>query len=760
MKIISKFRLPFTFLLCIFVLKTGFSQFNFIYDDSTIPVIKGSDTLSLAWAGGMDHPQFSTIDLDFDGVDELVAFEPYGHAKGVVTVFKRKIVEGKLTFQYWHKGNELFPSDLRFKMKLVDYDGDGKKDLFTYTPGGIKVYKNIGTLTNGIQWQLIVDPILAFDGTLTSNLYASANEIPAYYDVDGDGDVDILAFALGVKRVVWYKNLSMETYGHADSLIFEIEQPCWGDFVENGSGNGIDLNSTVPPCGTSGIPQVPNYSVRHQGGGSIMAFDVNDDGLADVIIGDNDYNNVTLVVNGGTVPQDNALMDSIDANYPSTDVSIDLPTFVTTYYEDVDMDGVKDLIASTTELSLKTSENTRGVWFYKNNGTDDLPDFVFQTEGFLQNDMIENGSGSIPLLVDINNDGLIDLLIANDFNYLNDGNLFSPNSSQINYYENVGTPTNPVFKLNKKDWNSFSNSGYPARISPTFGDLDGEGDKDMITGTKNGRLYYYENSGGTGAMNFSIAQYQLMDNNGDFITVSNYATPELFDLDGDGKLDLIIGQGNGPILFYRNIGTSTSFSFQLENTDLGGIGATINKAVPRFTRHNDTTYMIVGSEDGTLSFFDDIDGNIAQGDNFHLISSTYLGIDTKEVSAPIIGQLRNDNSYDLFVGGRLGGLWSYRPGDTTFLETIAYDDKESIMPQIAVFPNPNKGDFKLRVTDLKGQKYNYRVVDPLGRVLIDKKQEYKSEINIRLKNPESGFYFIEVNTFNNQRRVVKKLLVK
>lgn len=745
-----------SFFLLLFINSTVYSQFNFVYNDS-IPVVKNLDTLPLAWAGGKNHPQFSTIDLDFDGVEELVAFEP---ENGLINVYKRKLVAGEVSYEYWYDGGRLFPSDLEYKVKLVDYDGDGKKDIFTAFPGGIRVYKNISSGTE-IQWELVGNPLKNFDGTNYTNIYSSSTEISAYYDIDGDGDIDVLTFNIGgVKSVVWNRNMSMETYGHADSLIFQLEELCWGEFIEGSSGNNIELHSTTYPCGVTPLPPLPNVNSRHQGGGSILALDINNDGLTDLIIGDHEYNNVTMVVNGGSSPSDNAEMVSLDADFPNYDIPIDFPSFIGVYYEDVDLDGVKDLIASSSELTNNTSENTKGVWLYKNNGTDTQPDFELKTKAFLQEDMIENGTGSIPVLVDVDNDGLIDLLVANDFNYTDDGSPFSPNISRINYYKNVGSLENPMFKLQNEDWNSFTVSGYKARISPAFGDLSGDGGKDMIIGLKNGKIYYYKNTGGTGTMNFNVVQTQLTDNNGDFITVSSNATPELFDLDNDGKLDLIVGQGSGPILYYRNVGTNSNFSFKLVNDDLGGIGASAQQVVvPRFSRANGSTYLMVGNKKGTLSFYDAVDGNIAQGDVFNLVGTNFLAIDTKGVSAPVMGQIRDDNSYDLFVGTQLGGLLSFRPGDTTLLSAVS-QKLEAVEHNLTVYPNPNQGDFTLKITGLKGQMYNYRVLDPLGRVLISKEKEDQPEINVHLGRSDSGIYYIEITTLQSKLRFVRKFLVK
>ncbi|HLV43029.1 MAG TPA: T9SS type A sorting domain-containing protein [Brumimicrobium sp.] len=725
-----------------------FSQFNLVYNDSIV-VIKNSDTVSLAWAGGMSHPQFSTIDLDFDGIEELIAFEP---DNGTINVFKRKVEGGNVIYTYWHGGNKFFPTDVKYRMKLVDFNDDGMKDLFTYAQGGVKVYKNVSNPVDGIHWKLYVSPLKTFVDGATNNLYVSSDDIPAFVDVDGDGDLDVLTFHPLISRVEWHKNLSMETYGHADSLIFELAHGCWGDFIESPFDNTIQLNNTTAPCGTA---LIRSSGAQRHAGGSILALDANKSGSMDLIIGDVDFNNITLLINDNP-PDENGHMVSYDPDFPSYDVPVNLSNFLTAYYEDADLDGVKDIIVSTTVTG--TADNTKGVWLYKNNGENDSLNLTFVKEDFLQGDMIQNGSGAIPILVDVNNDGLTDLLVSNQFNY----RAALPKSSRINYYKNVGTASEPVFELITEDWNSFANSGYTGRVSPAFGDLDGDGDLDMIVGLLNGKLYYYENAGGSGQMNFNLSHSLLKDINGDNISVSNFATPELFDLDNDGKLDLIIGQSNGPLLYYRNVGTATNYSFELMNSNLGMVDLTSSiynqsVGVPRFTRHNDTTYLFAGNKTGTISYYDGIDDKLNPGDVFNLVSSEFLEIDTRGMSAPAIGKLRNDESFDLFVGTEIGGLWSYRAGDTTFLSLL--NEQEITKIELSIYPNPTKGSFTIALDQLNGQKYSYRVLDQLGRVVASENNQYQSSVMVELENPKSGLYFIEVVLTDSLQRVVRKLLI-
>lgn len=747
-----------SFVFCLLLSAPTFAQFNFVYNN-TIPVIKGSDTLSLAWAGGLNHPQFSTIDLDFDGKDELVAYEPETQT---IKVFKSEVVNGKVVYHYWHNGRYLFPSALTHKVKLVDYNGDGKKDLFTYSNGGLKVYENVSTPVEGIQWKKVADPLMVQTNTGDEKLYSAPNDISAYVDIDGDGDIDILSFAPDFKRVIWYKNVSIEDYGNVDTLLFVEEHPCWGDFSESTTGDSIVLNSTNSPCGQANpIVQLPvnfYHAARHQGPGSLLALDLNNDGLMDLIIGDGQYNSVTAVVNSGTT--NSAIMDSVDNQFPSYNVPINLPNYVSTFYEDVDGDGVKDLIATSSEIStLKTSENTKGVLLYKNTGTNTQPHFEFKSNEFLQHQMIENGTGSLPVFADINNDGLLDLLVANSFNYKNDSSLYSPNSTRINYYENIGSAQNPVFKLVNEDWNNFSTSTFTKRVAPTFGDVDNDGDQDMIVGLGNGKLYYYENTGGAGSMAFNPTGIPLEDENGDVITVASDATPQLFDLDNDGKLDLVIGNGNGVIYYYHNVGTPSAYKFDLENSDLGEISsAQLEIVVPRFVRTNNKVFLFAGNLSGTIAFYDDIKQNIGQNEAFHLVNKEYLKIDTKQLSAPAIAQIRNDNSYDFLVGTKLGGLWSYRPGDTTFLG-IQTENKWSTNSPIHVYPNPNTGLINIAFTELNNQSYSYQLINPLGEIIKSKKHVTRPKIQVQLKKPMKGLYIVRIMT-SHHRKIIRKIIMQ
>src|SRR5690606_35638846 len=135
---------------------------------------------------------------------------------------------------------------------------------------------------------------------------------------------------------------------------------------------------------------------------------------------------------------------------------------------------------------------------------------------------------------------------------------------------------------------------------------------DLVIGKADGKLAYYENSANVNSpATFTASISDLKDNNGQTITAGTFAFPQLFDLNKDGKLDLIIGRKTGRIMYYENIGTSTIPSFKLISTNLGNLDISIvspeGYAAPHFFRHNDTTHLFVGAFDGKLHYYKNID---------------------------------------------------------------------------------------------------------------------------------------------------------
>jgi hypothetical protein len=736
---------------------TMFAQFSFVYSDSII-VKRGTDTLEHAWTGGLNHVQVSDIDVDFDGDLDLFLFD---RSSNNIRIFTQENNNGIKSYKFMYNGADLFPSDIYYRATTADYDNDGRKDIFCYGVGGIKVYRNVGDATNGLQWELAKELLYSDNWGTQLNLYVSSADIPAIVDVEGDGDLDILTYHIGGQHLQYHKNLSIETYGIPDSLIFELKNECWGIYREDINTNSVFLNDNTPPCAEGNVPGAemnvpddvlkskPSDQTPKHSGSTVLALDIDNSGVLDLVLGDVSFNNLVLLTNGGSSPNTNSAMISADPSFPSNTLPVNLEVFPAPFYVDVDFDNVKDLLVGTNAKNI--SENEKSLMYYKNTGTNANPNFVYLTNEFIQKEMIEHGTGSLPVLCDIDNDGDQDLFVGNFFRHL-PGQL---KESTIAFYLNTGTLTTPVYTFVDYNFANLNSFSLGLKMVPTFGDLNGDGKKDMIIGREDGTLAYFQNNATLPSVSYSAPVLNYQDVSGTTISAGQYAAPQLFDLDNDGLLDLIIGKKTGELIYYRNEGTSTVPSFVLTNAMLGNIDvATVTPdgyPTPHFIRENGTTSLFLGAYDGQMRYYNDIDGNLATGNNFMLVSDNYLGFNSGAYSSFAIADLDNDGNLNMITGHDLGGLLHFESDPNSNIGLF-----ESKMEfDFSLFPNPNNGIFTIMTPDNSHKKM--QITDLSGQVIFQ--DEFgANQTTVSVNHLPKGIYFVRISNDKGLMRA-KKIII-
>jgi hypothetical protein len=726
-------------MFCQFAVQAQF-QFNFT---DFIPVISDGQNLSKAWDGGFNTPQFSSLDYDYDGDDDLLVFD---RGANQIRMFKNEIIGGMSTYQLDLRAHLFFPPNLYNRVTTYDYDNDGRKDLFCYAVGGIQAYRNVGSAATGLQWQVYSPYLVSNYAGPTLNLYISGADIPALVDVDGDGDMDILTYHISGEHLQYHQNQSQELYGHSDSLVFILKNRCWGKYREDVTSNSLYLNDTSSYCtdGNVSNPELPaNDQIKAHAGSTVLALDLDQSGVLDLVLGDVAYGNLIRLMNGGTSPNTNSPMVSADYNFPSNTTPANVQIFPAAFCLDLDFDQKKDLVVAPNANNV--SENENSVWFYKNLGSNQAPVFVYQENDWLQGDMIDHGAGSVPLLYDVNADGLTDMLVANFYAY----KPVLDKEARIAYYQNIGTSTSPQLLLVDQDFLNLASANQGLRLLPAMGDLNSDGKPELLLGKDNGQIAYFENTSTGTTPNFQLQTSALTDNNNLVIQVPLFSAPQLFDYDEDGLLDLMIGHKGGAIHYYRNTGSAVTPIFTLETSQVGGVSVQSNGpdgyAIPHFFKYQDTTYLMVGALDGRIHFYDSIVSGASA--NFHERSPDFLGLSAQigAYAAAAIANLDNDEHLELYVGQDLGGIFllENEPGSDLSVEPMQVEP-------LQVYPNPTNG--KLMVKGIQAP-CSGTLISLSGQVVLSF-SEMKNQAQLDISSAAEGTYILRLS--NGQSSLVIK----
>ena len=714
--------------------------------------VKGinAENYTYPFAGGMNACQFGEIDINMDGIKDLIAFDRQGNR---LMPFINHGTPNTVDYTWEPQYIEEFP-DIYHWMILTDYNMDGKADLFTYNPvwPGIIVYKNISTYE--LRFERVAYPFLtSWYGSGYVNILVTYADYPGISDLDGDGDLDILTFIAVGSFVEMHKNLSMETYGHADSLIFEHTTWCWGYFAESEESNDLFLDT----CYGSKDYNSERCTVRDRHTGStFLLTDLDNDQDKDLLLGDVDYPTLIYMLNGGD--QQEAVITFYDQAFPHENNQVRIFSMPVAALIDVNNDGIRDLLVSPFDPSPFVSMNLSSVWYYSNDGSNEYPDFNLRNKRFLQENMIDGGSGAYPAFADINLDGLYDLIIGNYGYYKSSWYddymvLHSEYASQISLFMNSGEPDKPQFEYETADFGFIGEMNLYGAY-PAFGDIDTDDDADMIVGRDDGTLMFYRNCSCLG----NPEDFELEEVNYQGIDVGDYSTPFLFDIDEDGLIDLIIGERGGNLNYYKNTGDLYNPAFTLVTDSLGKVMVTDfnlswdGYSTPYVFRANDGKMRLIsGSEQGIIYYFTDIEGNLEESftpadDLWKLIDTIEFNILPGYRTSAAIADIDMDGYLDLAVGNFSGGLNFY---STETEPPVTMDIPQNINEEarLQIFPNP-ANDYITIKADLATpsgafiiQLYNMNGV----KVFEDAYQENVNSI-IKIGNLANGVYLCVIRS--------------
>jgi hypothetical protein len=558
-------------------------------------------------------------------------------------------------------------------------------------------------------------------------LYVSFLGIPAADDVDADGDIDLLAFDIGLgEHLWWYKNMAAET-AQPDTILFTLASSCWGHFADPAISACAKVLSPQPDSCAQGFIYAATSHQKLHPGATITAFDAENDGDTDVLMGSIGSNCLTLLKN--TPDNAGAWITEQDTSFPTGGNPVNLFVFPAAFLIDVDTDQVPEILVSSSGSAVM--EDFDNVWLYrKTNGG-------YQQAGkrFMVGQMIDVGTGAHPVFTDVNGDGLMDLVVGS----LGHLEAMNPKFSQLVLYLNEGTAEAPFFTLTDGDWLHLSQLS-PAFFDfyPSFGDLDGDLDQDIVLGNAAGTLFFIENLGITNGMPQFAPPVPDWFN----IDVGTFSAPFIHDLNHDGLPDLLIGERSGNVNFYPNKGTAQQPLFSPE-PDIMHLAGVNTATIPG--QGYSTPVVVTLADSSQVLFSGCWDGNLRAHPGLSSTADTiaplplWLAVAPGRKSSPTFADLNGDGFLEMAVGIQSGGLRLYSTVLATNMVNPSTEAADLSQPQVRVLPNPAHDSIQIQ-TNCSGAWF---IVDLSGKTWA-KGQKNAGQTTVQTLNWPAGIYFLQM----------------
>jgi len=706
---VHKYRMKNLLFLLLFFFSANILAQSIQFTRNTNLSVKDSNgDMANPWAGGFNSVQFSSIDVNGDGRYDLFSFD---RTNQVISVFLQK---SNGSYVYAPEYIKNFPPLENWAL-CIDFDGDGLKDLFSSAPAGIKVFKNISK-AGVLAFAEVANPLMSegFSGKI--NLYVASSDIPAIGDVDGDGDLDILAFEPGGHSIEWHQNMSKET-GKALGLVFKKSEQNWGGFLHNDCRDILFTQSM--PSGLT-LNSVESTSQTMHVGNSLSLLDYEKDGIPNVLFGHVSCSNLVFLPNSGTLSQ--AKFGQANYDFPSKD-PVNVAAFAAAYPIDTDGDGNVEIIVSTNTYDnggyLQDFQHSATLYSFQNGN------WLRKTDAFLQAGMIDVGEGASPVWWDADGDGDLDLLIGNQGIRGNQGVRAS-----IYFYENVGSAGQPALIFRTNDFKLLSVQVQATQIQLQVATLPGRSQPSL--------MIHFQSFVGPGLWSCDVnaSSFSKID----LPVMVAGEKPILIDWDQNGLLDLLILDKIGKVRAYA------FGDFTLQTQDWAGLSALSSWTIQSMALGDlnaDGQWEVVAL---------DRDG-LAHVGQLNLLTQKIIWDESLGNSMNRVGLKGNLSVSDFNQDGRPDVTFGLATGGVHVYEnrTISPTIQQLETQLLQVFPNPAQHEVCL----MANESGTYTMRNMVGQNLLTGSLQRAGLTKIPISQFPKGVYFIDYLSLSGNRTQVK-----
>jgi hypothetical protein len=566
----------------------------------------GGRAYGYPFLGGLDRPRPQLVDIDGDGDLDLFIQE----FSGRMTYFERTGA-GKSARWVWRTDRWL-DLDIGEWSRFVDVDGDGDIDVLAEAPYSyIRWYRNDGGPKQA-RFTIGADTVRDVAG---QPIFADRQNIPQLADLDCDGRLDLMLGRVDGTITRFEMRDLHRTLGPRFVFVtdrFEDIQILGGD-----AGPG-QLPTPATPVGPS-----------LHGANTMAIADLDRDGDQDILWGDFFEPGLLWIRNEGSCSAPS--MRGTPVPFPGGD-PIRTSGYNAPAMADLDGDGDADLLVGVLGGAYNPTRTARDNLYLLEQAAPGA--YAVRSTRVL--DGLDLGSESVPALADLDGDGDLDLLVGNKIEAA------GGQTGGLYFLENTGSAKSPAFRERGR-----IEVAAAYHYAPALGDLDGDGDLDLVLGTWRNQLLFYRNAGSRHSPRFVLADSALVT-----LTRGSHASPALADLDGDGDLDLLVGEASGSVNYYRNDGGRAAPRFTLVSDEWEGISGARRSAPRPVDLDGDGDFdVVIGVESGRALLLRNT-GSRTEPRFAHEEG----GPAWPPYTAPAFGDLDADGDLDLILGNASGGL--------------------------------------------------------------------------------------------------------